>query len=366
MSYELDAYLAPTSALEANLNPVALDQVYRLTDELGLLPLCGTLDLDIAWPVQASSGTAVAHVSADYFGGVGSQSATVWTDGEIVAESVDVNTALRLLGVRKTGGEDEWDSVGLGRYRRTETWAAQAIRANRDLGDDALAALTNALGYTSTNKDLQEKVRAAAAIDLGDLGDEAPIPLLVAAVEAGGEQGLRIEAAEALAKIGGGGLSALARLLREDAATRPSKWNLFRSRPRVSAIGSGKMDPAELARRDPTRLFPIVHAFGIAGPAAGRFAEDLAGVLRHGNAGTRSEAAQALGRIGPGAAPAVPALIDTLKDEEPFVRSYAAKALGEIGPSARAASQALTACLDDDVNYVRESAAAALAAINKT
>ena len=167
MSYELEAYLAPLKVLEGKQKHPVPELVYRLTDALGLVPLCGTVHLDESWPVRASRGTTVARVSAAYFGGYGSQSATVWSDGTVVAENVDVNVALRHLGVRKSGGEDEWDSVGLGTLRRTETWAAEVIRAKRKAGDKPLENLLIALRYTAANSKQQEKVRSAAAWDLG-------------------------------------------------------------------------------------------------------------------------------------------------------------------------------------------------------
>ncbi len=42
MSYELEAYLAPLTALESKQNHPIPETVYRLTDEIGLVPLCGT------------------------------------------------------------------------------------------------------------------------------------------------------------------------------------------------------------------------------------------------------------------------------------------------------------------------------------
>jgi HEAT repeat protein len=381
MSYELEAYLVPPSALEGKQNHTVPKTVYRLTDELGLISLCGTVHLAKNWPIRASKGTTIARVSADYFGGYGGQSATVWSDGKVVAENVEVNTALRRLGVTRTGGQDEWDCVGLGRFRRTETWAAEAIRANWKLGDKPLEKLLEALRYTSQNEKQQEKVRAAAAKDLGELGDEAAIPHLVDAVKARDEQALRIAAAGALAEIGGPALAQLAEQLREEEADLHSKWDLFRSRLRIAVaktlVKIGRLEPTVLAerqqeeesylnsKRDSFRFFPVIHALGEAGPAAGPFADDLVIMLRHWHAGTRGDAAQALGKIGPAAANAVPALIEALGDEESFVRSYAAQALGEIGPAAQPAAQALSTCLRDEIHYVRDNPKAALAAIEE-
>ena len=164
MSYELEAFIVPLSV------PGMPSLIYPLTDELGLVPLTLSVELPEDWAEHASRGTTIAHVSAGYFGGVGSQSATVWSDGKIVAQDVDVNTALRRLGVTAASGQDEWDTVGLGRFRKTSTWAAQALRERRKNSPNALAELIEMLRYTCPDRDQQQKVRSQAAQDLGTLG----------------------------------------------------------------------------------------------------------------------------------------------------------------------------------------------------
>ncbi|MEU6465289.1 hypothetical protein [Streptomyces sp. NPDC046976] len=77
----------------------------------------------------------VAYVEAEYFGGAGEQRAAVWADGELVLGPLDAPTrtwfsrsvspisgALRRLGVRRGPGEDEFDTVGLGRHRSNDDW----------------------------------------------------------------------------------------------------------------------------------------------------------------------------------------------------------------------------------------------------
>jgi hypothetical protein len=69
----------------------------------------------------------VAYVETEYFGGEGTQAATVWDRGATIfgpaeAEAGPINQALRRLGVERTAGEDEFDKVGLGRHRRNEDW----------------------------------------------------------------------------------------------------------------------------------------------------------------------------------------------------------------------------------------------------
>jgi hypothetical protein len=74
----------------------------------------------------------IVHATNDVFSGLpGVQAAWVWQDGRLVfgqegnAYSGPISMALLRLGV--TGGRfgwDEFDQVGLGRYRETEQWLA--------------------------------------------------------------------------------------------------------------------------------------------------------------------------------------------------------------------------------------------------
>lgn len=75
-----------------------------------------------------------AVIETDYFGGVGSQAAGVYRGHAVVMPPVStavrpwggsvgpINESLRLLGVRARGGQDEFDTVGLGRYRDFCNW----------------------------------------------------------------------------------------------------------------------------------------------------------------------------------------------------------------------------------------------------
>lgn len=67
----------------------------------------------------------VAKVETDYFGGAGSQSAKVFINGEKVLDQNSefdwslrpINSALKMLGVVKKDGMDEFDTIGLGEKR---------------------------------------------------------------------------------------------------------------------------------------------------------------------------------------------------------------------------------------------------------
>ena len=89
---------------------------------------------------RASAAGPIAHVEADFAGGVGQQGSVVWDDGEVVLgpivdrigplspaklEAGPINRALRRLGVQRSSDDiDEFAALGLGTYRETEDWLA--------------------------------------------------------------------------------------------------------------------------------------------------------------------------------------------------------------------------------------------------
>jgi hypothetical protein len=70
----------------------------------------------------------VAYIEADYSGGSGGQGAVVWQHGNALLNRQfaygegSINEALLLFGVIKEGIKDEFETVGLNRYRFTEDW----------------------------------------------------------------------------------------------------------------------------------------------------------------------------------------------------------------------------------------------------
>lgn len=60
-----------------------------------------------------------AIVSTDYFGGMGSQVAAAYENGkQVLPPTKDgINQALKLIGVKRSFLSDEFDAVGLGKYR---------------------------------------------------------------------------------------------------------------------------------------------------------------------------------------------------------------------------------------------------------
>lgn len=77
---------------------------------------------------QFSKDKTITKIGTDYFGGSGHQSAILKINGEIVySESSEfnymvspINNVLKMMGVVKNSNMDEFDTIGLGKYRRNE------------------------------------------------------------------------------------------------------------------------------------------------------------------------------------------------------------------------------------------------------
>ncbi|MCS7046356.1 MAG: HEAT repeat domain-containing protein [Gemmataceae bacterium] len=100
----------------------------------------------------------------------------------------------------------------------------------------------------------------------------------------------------------------------------------------------------------------------IGGTSATAAIDVLINALHHGDLDVRRQAAAAVGKFGKEAARAVGDLITALKDQDVEVRQHAAMALGDIGPSAEAAVPALVALLTNTAEHAeaRKAAGAAL------
>jgi hypothetical protein len=86
--------------------------------------LCGATS---KWCAGLSFAGSVAYIETEYFGGTGDQGAAVWDAGGLVygpsrAPRDVINQALRMLGVSRDRGRDEFDSIGLGRWRGNDDW----------------------------------------------------------------------------------------------------------------------------------------------------------------------------------------------------------------------------------------------------
>ena len=65
----------------------------------------------------------IAKITTDYFGGVGEQTAKLFINNERVyngEKGSPINEVLKRMGVLRKDGMDEYDTIGLGRYRSNQ------------------------------------------------------------------------------------------------------------------------------------------------------------------------------------------------------------------------------------------------------
>ena len=112
--YELDALIG--------LGPAPSGSV-ALPQGAWLVPL---IDDNPHIAAELSRQSPVAHVTAGFYGGLGSQAASLYRDGrpDIVFEAGyhAINAALHALGITAEPPNYAFDTLRLGRYRRTELW----------------------------------------------------------------------------------------------------------------------------------------------------------------------------------------------------------------------------------------------------
>jgi hypothetical protein len=159
MGHCISGIIAPLSLLREFSLKKALHPPTHVYEELGFLPLSDS-HLDALFPEQGefdgemlylsaalletllelSHKAPLAYIETDYFGGTGSQGATAYAEGRCLMkpESTEVRSlgesrngpiseALRRVGVvRGPGDYDEFDTVGLGRFRHNEDWIESA------------------------------------------------------------------------------------------------------------------------------------------------------------------------------------------------------------------------------------------------
>jgi hypothetical protein len=152
--YCLEAVIAEEAVLRELVGSVPGAHIVELDHRLSLVPATKALfgaiaaaetpRLDGFWRAPAglaavlaacSSNGPAAYVEAEFFGGLGMQSAQVWHGKEVVfgplhmpeeepapAGGTPISQALRHLGVVKGDYYDEFSAVRLGRHRETDHW----------------------------------------------------------------------------------------------------------------------------------------------------------------------------------------------------------------------------------------------------
>ena len=145
MGYALEALIGRAEVLQP-LTSYRAARVVALGGDLALLPMVEILrnaiqgqnhdpEKEPQWPfwhlspegamtiAETCTQGALVYVEAQFYGGAGTQASVGWRDGALrhgpVAAPDAINRALRFLGVEPEPGQDEFDTIGLGRRRAT-------------------------------------------------------------------------------------------------------------------------------------------------------------------------------------------------------------------------------------------------------
>jgi len=150
MGHFVQAFIGTRVALERIQQQFSKSQVVDLQQGLALLPLIKKLydaipneeDTDLVNKhfsfltpkivrliVKDSREEPIGYFETEYSGGVGDQGAILGKNGKIIfgpeVGSGSINRMLALMSVESNGIQDEFDAIGLGRFRDTEDWITQ-------------------------------------------------------------------------------------------------------------------------------------------------------------------------------------------------------------------------------------------------
>jgi hypothetical protein len=152
MGHKITALIGSRRALSRLIEQFGPPATTELIEGLVIMPL-GNLRLDLLKEapapihdgfaylsseveagIVAGVGTEPAlYIETEYFGGTGAQGAALFADGKLmwrrtistedtgtIVAKTPISQGLAALGVRSAGGQDEFDTVGLSRFRSLE------------------------------------------------------------------------------------------------------------------------------------------------------------------------------------------------------------------------------------------------------
>lgn len=141
-------------------------------------------------------------------------------------------------------------------------------------------------------------------------------------------------------------------------------WLALNVQPdRGERVPAGLVDELETRlskARQPYERFDALAKLGFVGPAASRFAPELATLLSDRDPNMRAEAAWALAQMGEAGARFVSQIAELLGDRDSYVRGNAASALARMGEAGAPFAPQVAALLKDENRDVRRYAARAL------
>lgn len=132
MSHSISVYLIRKEELRDNkIISILEDKTYSVQfKELGSNILATTKIPKIR---EFGINKTIAKIETDYFGGSGHQSAKLFINNKKVYDKSDeqnwslrpINHVLKEMGVQRTSTQDEFDTVGLGKYRSNQDFMTE-------------------------------------------------------------------------------------------------------------------------------------------------------------------------------------------------------------------------------------------------
>jgi hypothetical protein len=146
MGYKLDAFIGKHLDLQPIARKYPKAKIIRLEHGIGLIPMTEELYDEIndfvkgedimtltylnsnieSRVIELVGKSMIAYAEAEYFGGIGGESALLWKDGIrlnlIPFGKGAINSILKTMGISAEEGLDEFDTVGLGKHRDTVDW----------------------------------------------------------------------------------------------------------------------------------------------------------------------------------------------------------------------------------------------------
>ena len=150
MGYHLKAFVADVDLLKRHTAGLGKFKVIALGQNMALMPITKAVYRSFprkrpinelaqevkgiphelaAWAEVVAADGPIAYLEASFSAGLGGQTAIVWSSNGIWFASGDyawpdseISQALRRIGVLRSDGQDEFDTLGLGKYRDTGDW----------------------------------------------------------------------------------------------------------------------------------------------------------------------------------------------------------------------------------------------------
>ncbi len=137
MTHHISGFIGPEDKLKVQTKKLNNAKIIPLAQGFAFMPMGSELYSEVykynpkpmLWLAKRLGLDSIAWIETDYFGGFGEQSAITWINGkkhryrEQFGSNID--NAMKALGVVCEGDKDEFDTLGLGKYRTNESWLGQ-------------------------------------------------------------------------------------------------------------------------------------------------------------------------------------------------------------------------------------------------